>query len=116
MQGVDENGEANLAILSRAVKRLQARGIRVVLSESSLNPRAALMCGPRYDMYSARMTRFANAHNVPYWNTNRDAKLTEADFHDWVHVSDPAAQRRHQQALVTGLRPILIELNEGPDV
>ncbi len=102
-----ENSAYNLDVLSRIIRQLKDKDIPVILLESTLHPRAYEIMGSEYFQYRQKIEEFANRQNVPYWNLNKEAKLSAADFMDFSHMSNPNARKRYQQVFVQHLAELI---------
>lgn len=112
LDGFQTHGDQNFQLLSRLIDRLRGRGVDVALLETPLHPRIVRAGGARYENYCEAVGQFARQHHVAYWNLDNEAQLDATDFHDWVHLKKPEAQRRYQQVLAQRLVPMLQESKE----
>lgn len=101
----------NLGVLSRMIQRQQQRGpARIVLLETTWAPAVRQALDPRlFQHYDALMAGLASAHNVQYWNLNREAQLARDDFDDLNHINSAAARQRYTRALTDRLKSLLAE-------
>jgi hypothetical protein len=103
----------NLGILAAAIERLRQRHeVRVALLVPPHHPRALEILGAGFRDYRAVLERFAREQRVDLWRLDREARLTAADFYDWVHLTGDSPRRRYQAVLAQRLAALLRELPE----
>lgn len=105
----------NLDMYARMIHRLQVNpGVVVALLEGAENPRnrdlAGKSTGARTDPYARYrqdMLQFAQRNDVAYWDISADAQLTESDFADFAHISNPLARARYTKVLTDRLAALI---------
>jgi hypothetical protein len=106
----EENREAGLETLGRAVELLRAKGdYEVIVLRPPRNPRLAPVTHPPElaASHEARLRRFAAEIGASLLDTRAGVELTEADFHDHVHLSSRAARERFTAWLAESLAEAL---------
>lgn len=96
----------NLAVLERLVRRLEARGLQVVLIESPRNDEfaASFQSGDFYARYQRDMREFAQRLHVEYADPNTEVRLTTAEFYDWGHLRSAEARNEYSAVVVRRLQ------------
>jgi hypothetical protein len=97
----------NVAMYKRIIEPLQARGIRVALLETPLNPRLSSLNGAENKgigssekkAYRDARLELATETGVPVWDFGKRAKLVSKDFIDYIHLYRQPARIRFTQAL-----------------
>ena len=108
-----QQAEENLAVISRIVERLRTKtSMSVVLLEPPMNQKFVreYMGEDRQNRYQTRIRRFAQEHDLLYWDLNDKAKLTESDYYDWCHLRLRDAVARYTTTLANNLSALLTRL------
>ncbi|BCS31972.1 hypothetical protein TBR22_A11760 [Luteitalea sp. TBR-22] len=112
---MDANWAGNAVVLTRIVRTLEARGLRVLLVETPVNPRfedefATTATAARH---RGRVEALAGDLGVPYLHLVSAARLEPDDFHDWAHLRARHAARRCADELAARVRALLGERHEA---
>ena len=93
----DENSDAALKALDRALQRLAAHtSIKPILVEAPINPRFLRDFG-QVELFARHLEtvqRFADERDLTYLRLNELAELEDPVFYDWAHEIDEQAVRR----------------------
>jgi len=106
-KGMRSKSAANLAVYQCITGPLGARGVKVALLESPMNPRLASYNGENgrginpSDKKAYRELRalLAEQSHAVVWDLSRKAKLVSKDFADYIHIEREPARARFTRAL-----------------
>ncbi len=101
----ERNHDYHTELLGRIVKHVQAKGVRVVLVETPVNPAwLERPIGKRwYQTHVTHMTKTAGQWAVPYIHLDDSAVLSKSDFYDITHIGSSRARVRYTQVLTRRL-------------
>jgi hypothetical protein len=106
-RGMRSKSVANLAVYQCIVDPLRARGIKVAMLESPMNPKLASYNGQNdkgidpsdKKAYRELRAQLAEDTGAVVWDLARKTKLVSKDFADYIHIEREPARARFTKAL-----------------
>lgn len=108
LRDYEEHNKARYASLSRLIEHVRANRSEIALVQAPMNPRMTRAIPDELKQrYQQELEAFADDHDVPLWELDAEAHLTEDDFRDRSHINSPEARRRFADALTNRLSQLL---------